>query len=282
MIRNLSLRHAKTFLLWAGATYGYVWILVESLGFFFQNFRLEGILWFGLFLIVPVSVGIWRASPIRRVEISIPASDSSFEIKFGNVFEGDGIIVVPVNEYFDGELGDHVSPTSLHGQLIQNVLGGQSDAFFRLAHAALADIEPAETEVKRSSGHCIRYPIGTVARIGINQKKYLLAALSRTDLDSLKASATLEDLVACLSGIWAGIRKYSGGMPVSMPLVGSGLSGVGLPPTKLIEILMTSFLYQTKKRKVADKVTLVLPDQMGAKIDLRDIKRSWTNAIQER
>ena len=282
MIRNIRFRHAKAFLLWAGATYGYLWILVESLGFFFQGISLAGFFWYGVLLISSASVGVWRALPAQRVEISIAASDSSFKIRFGNIFEGEGVIVIPVNEYFDGDLGDHVSTNSLHGKFIASVLGGQSEAFFRLTQAALAEIEPAATGVKRTSGQCTRYPIGTVARMEINQKKYLLAALSQTDLDSLKASATLEDLMACLSGIWAGIREYSGGMPVNVPLVGSGLSGVGLPPTKLIEIIMTSFLYQTKERKVADKVTLVLPHQMGAQIDLRDIKRSWTNAIQER
>ena len=282
MIKSIGFRHAKAFLLWAGATYGYLWIVVESLGFFFQDIGLGAFWWYGVLLISSASVGVWRAWPSKRVEISIPVSDSSFEIQFGNIFEDGGVIVIPVNEYFDGDLGDHVSEKSIHGQFVKNVLGSQSETFFRLTREALYGIEPEATGVKRTSGQRIRYPIGTVARVDINQKRYLLSALSRTDINSLKASATLEDLLTCLSGIWAAIREYSSGRPVSVPLVGSGLSGVGLPPRKLIEIIMTSFLYHTKALKVADKVTLVLPDTMAAKIDLKDIKRSWTNAIQER
>ena len=106
----------------------------------------------------------------------------------GTFFEGPGVIVIPVNEYFDGELGDHVSETSLHGRLIKDVLAGQSKIFVDLASQALEGVTPEESGVERSSGSRDRYAIGTVARVDLNDQRYLLAALSRTDLSSLKAS----------------------------------------------------------------------------------------------
>ena len=276
MGKYIGRRHVQDFLLGGAATYGALWLAVESISAFFVALKPEGLGWYGALLAVASLGGVWRAWPIQRIEFPIPGSDSSCEIRFGNIFEGPGVIVIPVNEYFDGELGDHVSETSLHGRLIKDVLAGQSKTFVDLASQALEGVTPEESGVERSSGSRDRYAIGTVARVDLNDQRYLLAALSRTDLSSLKASATVQDLWTCLAGVWRGVREYSNGRPVRIPLIGSGLSGTGLPPGNLVETIVTSYLYCTKERKVADKVTLVLPRRLATSLDLNSIKRSWT------
>ena len=203
---------------------------VESISAFFVTLKPEGFVWYCPLLVLAILGGVWRAWPTQRIEFPIPGSDSWFEIRFGNIFEGTGVVVIPVNEYFDGELGDHVSEKSLHGRFIKDVLAGQSKTFVELTSGALAGVTPEEPSVARASGRRTRYAIGTVARVDLNDQRYLLVALSRTDLSTLKASATVHDLWACLAGVWKGIREYSNGQPVRIPLIGSGLSGTGLPP----------------------------------------------------
>ena len=279
MGKYIGWRHVGDFLLGGFATYGALWLAVESISAFFPCRKPEGVVWYCSLLGLAVIGGLWRAWPTKRIEFQIPGSDSSFEIRIGNIFEGTGIVIVPVNEYFDGELGDHVSENSLHGRFIKDVLGGQSQTFFDLTSRALAGVVPEERSVARPSGKCDRYAIGTVAPIDINDQRYLLVALSHTDLASLKAFATVHDLWACLAGVWNGIRDYSNGRAVRIPLIGSGLSGIGLPAGNLIEVLVTSFLYHMKERKVADKVTLVLLVGLASRLDLksikRNIKRNW-------
>ena len=269
-------RHVQDFLLGGFATYGALWLAVESMSAFFASIEPAGLAGYSALLVLAVLGGLWRAWPTKRIEFQIPASDSWLEIRHGNIFEGEGVVVIPVNEYFDGELGDHVSENSLHGQFIKEVLGGQSKSFFDLTGKALAGVMPEEAGVARSGGQCDRYAIGTVARIDVNDRRYLLAALSRTDLLSLKASATVQDLWTCLAGVWKGVYEYSNGQPVRIPLIGSGLSGIGLPAGNLVEIIVTSFLCHTKQKKVADGVTLVLPRRLAGHVDLDSIKRSWT------
>ena len=276
MGRYVSRRNVQDFLLGGAATYGALWLAVESISAFFVSLKPEGFVWYGALLALAAFGGVWRAWPTQRIEFPIPGSDSSCEIRFGNVFAGPGVVVIPVNEYFDGELGDHVSEKSLHGQFIKDVLAGQSKTFVDLTSKALEGVTPEESGVARSCGRRDRYAIGTVARVDLNDQRYLLVALSRTDLLSLKACATAHDLWTCLAGVWGGIREYSSGQPVRIPLIGSGLSGTGLPPENLIEIIVTSFLCYTKERKVADRVTLVLPRRLARSIDLNSIKRSWT------
>ena len=255
------------------AAFGVFWTIISSIDSFFENFEPEGACWFAI-VILSFAIGLWRCWPREHVKLQIPASDSSIEIRFGDIFEGAGVVVIPVNEYFDGSLGDHVSKNSLHGIFIKDVLGGHSGTFFDLTSNALESVEAEE--VQRTNGQVKKYPIGTVARVDFNEKRYLLAALSRTDLETLKASATVHELWDCLKGIWEAARNFSSGNCVNIPLLGSGLSGVGLPSKNLIEIIVTSFLYYTKKQKIADKVILVLHPKLKGEIDLVTIKRSWT------
>lgn len=128
----------------------------------------------------------------------------------------------------------------------------------------------------RKSGRKSKYPIGTIASVDVNDTRYLLAVLSKTDIDTLKASSTVHELWDCLAGIWEGVRQYSNGLCAKIPLLGSGLAGVGMPPRNLIEIIITSFFYYTKKNKIADKVALVLPISLKGEVDLITIKRSWS------
>ena len=258
------------------AAYKFLWTISESCGSFIDICKLEGYLAYTVFVVISIIIGLYMYWPKRRIEIQMPGSDSSFEVKFGDIFEGEGVIVIPVNEYFDSELGGHVSETSLHGQFIRDILGGQSDTFERRVDESLQSNNVRAIPVKRNSGRTLKYPIGTVAKVDDKRsRRFLLAALSRTDIQTLKASATSDELWDCLAGIWNGIRDYHNGNAVRIPLIGSGLSSVGLPARILIGIIITSFFYHTKRGKIAGKVTLVLPDTMKGKMDLTTIERSW-------
>ena len=266
-------RIIRDFLVFGFAAYGFLWMVVESYGAYFEDSKLEGIYWFTAFVSTSVVWGLWCSRPRYSVDIQIPVSDSSIEIIFGDIFEGEGVVVIPVNEYFDGSLGDHVSKNSLHGKFIQEVLKGQSRRFNELTSKALKSIP--SVHVERNNGRKARFPIGTVAKLDVNGKRFLLAALTHTNIDTLKASATVNELWTCLNGTWRAVRDFSKGDCVKMPLLGSGLSGVGLPPRNLIEVILLSFVEFTKKRKIADKVTLVLPKRLKGEIDLITIKRGW-------
>ena len=275
MRKDLAWRHFREFVVGTLAAFAALWLVVESSSAFLSWLKPEGPRLYGALWIVSAVGGIWRAWPTKRIDLPIPASGSSFEVRFGDVFDGAGVIVIPVNEYFDGELGEYVSPNSVHGQFIQEVLGGQSKTFVDLTQQALANVVPEQADVERQGGQCDRYAIGTVARVDILTKRYLLVVSSHTDLESLKAHASVDDLWKCLAGVWDGIRQYSGGRPVRLPLIGSGLSGVGLPPGMLLGIIATSLLDHTKRQTVADNLTLVLPPHLMAKLDLNSLKGSY-------
>lgn len=127
-------------------------------------------------------------------------------------------------------------------------------------------------QIARPSGNTRKYKIGTTAAVDINSKRYLLFAFARTDIATLKAHASVHEFWDALSGLWEGVRIHSNGDPVYIPLIGTGLSGVGLPEKQLLELLLLSFFYHTKKNKIAKKVTIVLHTSLRTKIDLATVK----------
>lgn len=226
---------------------------------------------------VSIASGLWQGTLKTRVTLKSHVSDSSIGIVFGDIFDGDEMVVIPVNEYFDGELGDHVSDRSLHGKFINNILGGKASWFYDLVDHALALKPVRPQKQQRNSGRDERYPIGTVISVDVKDKRFLLAVLSHTDLETLKAFATLQDLMICLDGIWKEIHIKSSGRIAKIPLIGSGLSGVGLPPNVLIDTILMSYFDNTKiMRKIADKVVLVLHPTLKGQINLSDVKRKWS------
>ena len=267
------LKHVtKRFFVFGFATYGVLWTIIESASAFIDQWKPSGVLGYAILVGLSVVVGIWRAWPPRRIEIRVPNSDSSVAVEFGDIFSKSGCIAIQVNEFFDSVLGNHVSTNSLHGVFIRDVLGGQSSAFDGLVQKALAGF-PFD-QVARPSGNAHRYKIGTTAPLEINGKRYLLFAFARTDVATLKAYATVHELWDALSGLWEAVRINSNGDPVYVPLIGTGLSGVGLPERQVLELLILSFFYHTKKNKIAGQITIVLHTNLRQTIDLKSIKMS--------
>ena len=262
-------RRLKTFFGYGFAAYGLIWTFIESIGAFFSAIKPDGLAQY-LFLAVPaIGVGVWRAWPVSRVELTVPHSDSVLAIEFGDLFDKKGCIAIQVNEFFDSLLGDHVSPNSLHGQVVRDLFRSQTALFDEQVSRALG-AEPFEN-VPRVTGNTKKYMIGTTASIDLGANRYLLFAFTRTDIETLKASATVHELWDALAGLWAAIRVRGNGDPVFMPLVGGGLSGVGLPAKTLLQLLMTSFSFYTKKNKITSTLTVVLPHSLAKEIELRDL-----------
>ena len=263
-------RFLVRFFLIGFAVYGGIWTVIESLSVFIERLKPSGLLHYVCLLGVSAFVGIWRAWPSASTEIAVPNSDSSVAIEFGDIFKKTGCIAIQVNDFFDSVLGDHISPNSLHGKFIRDILGGLPDSFNRLVAQALSGV-PHE-QVVRSSGNTLRYKIGTTASVDVNGRRFLLFAFSRTDVATLKVSATIHDLWDALAGLWDSARIRSNGAPLYVSLLGSGQSGVGLPAKTLLHLLLVSFFYHTKKHKVTNKLTVVLDPRFRFEIDLASVQ----------
>jgi Domain of unknown function (DUF6430) len=268
-------RHPLKFLAEIFLSYSAIWTLVESVSYFFpEQVKLQGGRYYLLLLLLSLLIAIVRAKQPSSVQIKVGHSNTKITIFFGDIFNQSGYLAVPVNEYFDSELGLPVSPNSLHGIVINKFFGGHPAAFDQLVASDLSKC-PSEVVV-RTGGKPNRYVIGTTANIKTNSHRFLLFALCVTDITTFKASASLPELVRALEGLCAKARVVLGGEKLVVPLIGSGLSGVGLPANQLLQLILLVLVNETKKNQITMEIDVVIHPSRFDEIDLGSIESFWS------
>jgi len=119
--------------------YSVIWTVLESLSLLFPTLKPEGWIYFLAMIVAGLVWGTYRVFPRQRIHLRFKAIDTTIEVEFGDLFQSQGLKVIPVNEFFDSDLGDHVSPRSLHGQLINRFFGSYPAAFDALVEKELKD-----------------------------------------------------------------------------------------------------------------------------------------------
>ena len=266
-------RHPIKFLVNWFAAYSVFWTLLDSASTVLPSFKVTGALCYLLIVLASLTFALVRAYPPSTVQLKVPGSITRINVSFGDVFARDGFIAIPANEFFDSELGDLVSPYSLHGMVIDRYFGGHPDAFDQLIAAELAEV-PFNL-VERARGKTKQYPIGASATVRTSSRKFLLFALCKTDLATFKASSTIPYLVQALECLCAKARNVLGGTKLIVPLTGAGLSGLGLPPDKLLQLILLVLANETKKGQFALEIEVVIHREKYDDIDLGAIQAAW-------
>ncbi len=266
-------RHPWRFLASVFLTYSALWTLVESIAYFNPDINLQGTAFQYIAIAISVLVGAFRAYQPRKIVIRGKMSDTTLRIYFGDLFEEKGFVAIQVNEYFDSVIGRPVSPQSLHGILINKFFGGHPEAFDNLIEQALSTEE--YEVVARQLGRTKKYPIGTTAHIRANHRDFLLVALCHTDIETFKANADIPQLWSAVEGLLAAARNCTDGHSLSLPLLGSGLAGLGLPPTQILQLIVLAIINRTKKMHICKEINIVLHEDRFDEIDLETIKKQW-------
>lgn len=261
------------FLGYVFATFSMLFTIVKMVDYFVPGVMLEGKVVAAVMVLIALVGGarkVWKPS---KISMPIAHTNTCFEILFGDLFQQPGIRAIAVTEYFDSQIGRPVSDKSLHGMLIQNILGGHAEAFDRSVDEELRDAQGQTTAKKEGKNKA--FPIGTTALLPFNQDRYLLFAMTRADVENCKANADVTDMWKALHAMWQRARIESGGHDVNIPLVGGGLSGIGLPARDLLNLLILSAITETKSKEITQTIRIVLHRNLLAQIDLRDVKKYW-------
>jgi len=257
--------------------FGAAWLLIETTSYFSPAVRqfAEGniALFFGVLFAAGIGT-LAKAWEPTAVSICLPTTDTKVTIKFGDLFEDQSNhIVIPVNDGFDGELGQTVSPKSLHGQFIQRFYQGNQREFEKARDALLP--KPQANSSGRS-GRKLAYPIGTTIGLPLAGRNAFLFALANTDPDTRKARSDVSKMWAAMMKLWSNVRYTANGHSVSLPLVGGGLSGVGLEPKRLLQLILLSILVSTREAEVSKNFNIVLHPSLFDSVDLRALQTDWS------
>ena len=250
-----------------------MWAILEPI-FSIANLKTTGyncpyLIGYGLLSIL---IGIVVVYPKRKVQFNLSNTNTKVEIEFGDLFKAVGHKVISASEYFDSKIGKPVSPRSLQGIFIEKILGGHSNILDAAVDTQLAGKHIAS--VQRVDGKLLKYEIGTTITVEHNQSIYFLFALTNTDNDC-NANSTPSLMLKALDGLWNKVRIEGNGIDINLPLIGNGLSRIGLPPSQLLQLTLISLLKSAKERDLSSTIRIILTQDIFDKIDLEIIKNNW-------
>lgn len=273
LVKEISHRHFSSY--WRDFFYSMGIVFTITIGWneFIKKPKFSGACEFWTIVIISLGFALKRAWRPKEIEIRIAHTDTKIEILFGDLFQVDGVRAIAVNEFFDSKIGRPVSANSLHGILIKEKIGGGPEYFDQQVEKQLETTHGIEVE--KVEGKTKKYPIGTTALIKANDDQYLIFAMSHTDPATCKASSDVGMAWIALNSLWARARSELAGNTLNLPLVGSGLSGLGLPTRDLLNLIILSVISATKVKKIGSKIRIVLHQNVFDEIDLRDIKAHW-------
>jgi len=258
-------RHPIRFLIESGVAFAAGWSLIEPLQAMLAA-PVQGTSRFLALALMAVVVGIARVTPVNRMTALIPGTTTRLTIAFQDLFEAEGVIAVPVNEFFDSVIGPHVSHLSIHGQVIKRFYNGNSDMFDKAVDLSLYSI-PYE-DVHRNSGRTRKFSLGTAAFLDTGRTSILAFVLAETDLLTLKARADVPRLIGALDGLWEAARIHCNDATLSVPLIGGGLSGICLSPQQLLSTIVMSAASVSRQNRICTDIHICLLSKYRTDIDI--------------
>lgn len=218
-----------------------------------------------------------RGGEILRREF--PGLRTTVAVVKGDLFEQeDANLVVGFTDTFDTFTRQDVviSSTSVQGQLVARVFGGQVEELDTLLRRGLRQVAPVtqESRTAKPQGKRTRYPLGTVAALPLDGRRIFATAYSQLGND-LVARSTAETLRESLGKLWDAVALHGQYRPVAVPLIGSGLARIReLSREQLITMIIDTFVHSCRKHTaVASQLRIILRQTELESTQMSDVAR---------
>lgn len=190
-----------------------------------------GVLIFGLILLVSLVYAFWIfGGKADKLTLDLTKT-TKLTVSYGDLFAQEGVKVIPVNEYFDTHLGDGiVAPNTIHGLFLKKYQG-QISKIDSMIRKALDSKEPLSG--RHRERNMVKdlpqtpYPLGTCIRLTIENKMYLLVAITRFN-EYEHVDIKLSEYPIVIQKLFYEMEQLSDANPVYLPLLGGGQAGVKL------------------------------------------------------
>lgn len=204
--------------------------------------------------------------PVRRVRYKVPKKDLTFEVLIGDIFKMPGEIIISSNSTFDTDMATGlISPNSLQGQFALQLFSGQTVEIDRQIDVSLAGEGFTVNDTR--PGKKNEYPIGTVARVDANGKRFYLLAMAHMQASG-NAQSSPQILDDALQGLWKNMTAKGEHGDIVMPLLGTGRGRVAIPRKKIIEKIAQSFADASHDGIFSNKITIVCRPEDAARFSL--------------
>ena len=191
-------------------------------------------------LVISIIWGLWILRKTESATLKLNKA-TDIHIKYDDLFKTDGIKVIPVNEYFDTQVGDGIiSPNSLHGQFIRRYFNGREDELSDKIKELLKRHNPYDRKRGRNVKLQLpenKYELGTSIRISDGTNCFILVALTRFN-EYEHVDVKEEEYIPIVQKMFYYIEQLNDNRSVCVPLVGSGQSGFNRSHMQLLNSML--------------------------------------------
>lgn len=210
------------------------------------------------------------ARPKLKLQRYFPTPDTQVTIRVGDIFGEPADVVIGFNDVFDTEVGQIISAKSLQGRLLSEIYAGDQSALDRDITNTLVGLTGDEDDTK-TVGKNIRYPLGTVAILTKNNRKYFCSAYGKLESD-LTTSSSVETLWHSLNQLWESIRLRGECEAIAVPVIGTALARVGESHSAIIKLILLSFVMASRRRIITKDFRLIIHPSNVGKVNLKELE----------
>jgi len=228
--------------------------------------------WIGILIAVFFVIAIIIYAIIRSLKnknYSTVINGKEVMIRVGDLFATEGWKLIPCNERFDTKVDDTIiAHNTLNGKMI--------DEYITDLQALKNTIIEAQNDTSPLKGRSVKgkviYPLGRI----IPYQEFLMLAFSHFD-EQNKAYIGIGEYEQLLIRMWSEIRRVYAAKPITIPLIGAGITDIeGMPEKNYTEFLKCILCTLRSSKFQPDKgITVVLTKDVMDKIDMSVIREGF-------
>lgn len=223
------------------------------------------LLWvFILFSILTIIVFVAKLL-ISRKGVKLTIENNEVRIKQADIFQQNGLRLIPFNEYFDTQVDDVIiAHETLNGKFIDNYVEDVN-----ALQNVICDAHKNNGITSQQPNGKNKFPLGSIVKFN----EYLLLAFTHFDNKNV-AYLSHTDFEKCLIAMWQEIRRVYANKPIFIPLLGSGITNFTDTPHKDNFSLAKCLLCTLKMSGVHLKqpITICLTKDTLNEINLYELK----------
>jgi hypothetical protein len=261
-------KHKRKLLFSFFAAIGVLWTIIECSSYLskkFRDFTENNLLILFLVIVTSIIYSIVATLPKRKICQNIKNLNTSISIEVGDLLDKRGNLVIGSSNYFDTKTS---RTDSLKTQLINRFFNNAVDHLDSLIMQSLENQGAIGTTVNtqtKPQGKTIKYNVGTTADIPLpsdpNTKIFISIICEVIYKGQAKSKvADYRMLFKSLEEIWKHIRNTNNNKEIYIPVLGAGVTGLSLSKLTLIQLIVFSFLLNSKESKIGKSLNIVIPD----------------------
>ena len=234
-----------------------------------NDLKLKTGIGFLILLFIVFAIMLYRSNFLDSVSLNI--NGLKVNISYGDLFNSEGLKLIPFNEYFDTLVDNIViAENTLNGLFIKKCYPNKTVQNLDDQVTSKLNGKKFELNSTRDSGKKKKYELGTTIEV---DNKYLLAAFTHFDEEN-RAYLSKGEYLLCLDNLWKEINRIYAQRNISIPLLGSGISRIGndLKPQDYLEQILNSLKLSNLDNAYNTKINIILHSSVKNEINLFDVK----------